>query len=580
MSESTGPDGSVDRLEGSQAWRFFLPLLLLAVAAGAEEENSRRGWLDRQLGSAESPAQIGRGAVPSDDELVSRGAVIGEILIRAENVFDPAREEEDKFLFRLANRLHVPTRSSVVEHKLLFREGDPYDPRVLRETGRYLRSLDYLYDARVVPVRYHGNRVDVLVVTRDVWTLSPGAGFERSGGENSFQLSLQEANLLGTGRFLELKYSDDPDRSTQRFRFVDTSLLGSRAELRLWYANTSDGHRRVFDLEQPFYALDSHWGAATKLISDQRQERIYRQGDIVQRFDHESTFGEIRGGLSKGLVGDRANRWLVGFTYDRDRFGSDDDSVAGLPIPLDRTLSYIWLGFESIEDEFIETRNMDQLARTEDWNLGTELRARLGWSSPTLGADKSQAIFSMAMRSGWQPGQGSNVFFSGYVDGRWGGEGHENVTVGGEMRFYLRNFGRHRLHATVRADAAWNLDPERQLLLGGDSGLRGYPLRFQDGDRRFLISLEQRFYTNWEVFNLIHVGAAVFLDMGRAWTTGEHFSGEDRPPDLGLLRDVGLGLRISSSRSAKGRMVHLDVAWPLDGDTDKIQWLITSRKTF
>lgn len=43
------------------------------------------------------------------------------------------------------------------------------------------------------------------------------------------------------------------------------------------------------------------------------------------------------------------------------------------------------------------------------------------------------------------------------------------------MRYFWRNFGRHQLLASMRADAAWNLDPENQILLGGDTGLRGYP---------------------------------------------------------------------------------------------------------
>ena len=147
------------------------------------------------------------------------------------------------------------------------------------------------------------------------------------------------------------------------------------------------------------------------------------------------------------------------------------------------------------------------------------------------------------------------------------------MQLGGELRYFLPTLGRHRLQIALRVDAAWNLDPERQLLLGGDNGLRGYPRRFLDGDRRFLLNVEQRFYTHWELFNLIHAGAAVFMDAGNAWYAG----GADSP---GLLKNVGLGLRLSSSRSAKGAMVHLDVAYPLDGDTDKIQWLVTSRETF
>ena len=241
-------------------------------------------------------------------------------------------------------------------------------------------------------------------------------------------------------------------------------------------------------------------------------------------------------------------------------------------------MSYPWIGFESVEDGYIEATNMDRLVRTEDFNLGTEIRGRLGFSATAWGGDEDQAVFSFDVRSGWEPADDQTLLVNGRAGGRWGEKGYENLTVGGELRYFLRTFRQHRLQIALRVDAAWNLDPERQLLLGGDNGLRGYPRKFQDGDRRFLLSLEQRFYTNWELFNLIHAGGAVFMDIGRAWYHGpERGSGDG---DLGVLKDVGLGLRLSSSRSAKGTMVHLDVAYPLDGDSDKIQWLVTTRETF
>ncbi len=567
-----------------------------AAAGGAELPADGDGsrWRTR-------PFADRRAAVPADEVLIANGATIGEIYVRTDDIFDPEQPGEDGFLFQLANRLHVTTRPAVVEQKLLFQPGDPYDPRLLQETARYLRSQEYLYDARIEPLRYRGNRVDILVTTRDVWTLSGGAGFERSGGENTFQMNLRESNFLGTGRFLDVKYIDDPDRSSSRFRFVDVGLFGSRAELRLWYASNSDGHRRIFDLERPFYALDSRWAGGTKLMSDQRLEKTYHQGEVSRRFYHERTFAEIRGGLSKGYSEGRARRWQWGYTYERNRFWDESqgpdrpeifpydplpfpfpvpyfpgDKGLSPPPPQERELSYLWLGVEEVEDRYIETRNMDQLQRTEDFNLGTEYRARLGFSSEALGGDQDQTVFAADVKSGFAPRSGHTMFVSGYAAGRWGSAGHENVQVGGELRYFLRDFGRHQLLATVRADAAWNLDPENQLLLGGDNGLRGYPFRFQDGDRRFQISLEQRFYTDWELFKLIHVGAAIFFDAGRAW----YDSGLQAGRDQGLLKDLGLGLRLSSSRSSDGQMVHLDVAFPLDGDTDKVQWLVTSKKSF
>ncbi len=587
-------------------WRARIVWLLATVgcvlAAGSVAAESAP---DGSRWRRSSPA---RGTVPGDDELLRRGAVIGEVYVQTDNVFDPEEPGQDRFLYRLANRLHVTTRPAVIERKLLFRRGDPYNPRVLQESERLLRSLDFLYDVWIEPIRYRGNRVDVLVRTRDVWTLGMGAGFERSGGENAVKLNLDESNLFGTGRFLDLKYTDDHDRSSSRIRFVDPALFGSRAELRLWYAENSDGHRYVFDLERPFFALDSRWAGAAHVISDRRIERIYRQGEVTESYHHESTFAEFRGGFSKGYRDSRTRRWLFGYTYERDRFWGEDGGIWPKPpdgpypepkdprprsqdkngddvpdpppvaeaiIPGDRALSYFWIGYESVEDRFFQTRNMDRIQRTEDFNLGLEVRARLGWSSPSWGGDENQAIFSAEVRSGFAPSAGSTIFVSGHASGRWGSGGHENIQTGGSVRCFVRTFRRHQLLATISADAAWNPDPENQLLLGGDNGLRGYPLRFRDGDRRFLISFEQRFYTDWELFDLVHVGAAVFADAGRAWY-------EDGPTgdDSGLLKNVGVGLRLGSSRSSRGQLVHLDVAFPLDGDSREIQWLVTSKSTF
>ena len=45
---------------------------------------------------------------------------------------------------------------------------------------------------------------------------------------------------------------------------------------------------------------------------------------------------------------------------------------------------------------------------------------------------------------------------------------------------------------------------------------------------------------------------------------------------------VGLGLRIGSSRSSRGSMIHLDLAFPLDGDPSikRTQWLVSTSDTF
>ena len=48
-----------------------------------------------------------------------------------------------------------------------------------------------------------------------------------------------------------------------------------------------------------------------------------------------------------------------------------------------------------------------------------------------------------------------------------------------------------------------------------------------------------------------------------------------------MLKDVGIGLRLSPSRSSGKSIVHFDVAFPLDGDDtiDSVQWLVTTKKS-
>jgi hypothetical protein len=50
----------------------------------------------------------------------------------------------------------------------------------------------------------------------------------------------------------------------------------------------------------------------------------------------------------------------------------------------------------------------------------------------------------------------------------------------------------------------------------------------------------------------------------------------------GILRDGGIGLRLGVTRSGLGNVIHLDVAFPLDGDStiSRVQYLVTTKQSF
>jgi hypothetical protein len=53
-------------------------------------------------------------------------------------------------------------------------------------------------------------------------------------------------------------------------------------------------------------------------------------------------------------------------------------------------------------------------------------------------------------------------------------------------------------------------------------------------------------------------------------------------PDAGILRDAGFGLRIGTTRSGLGNVIHVDVAFPIDGDPsiDRVQFLVETKQSF
>jgi hypothetical protein len=538
------------------AWR--LAALLLLVARGA---------------LAADAAQ----PIPSPAELEASGAIIGRINIAVGDVFDTSIRGEGGWLYRTANKLHINTRPYVIRGQLLFKPGEPYRQRLVQETERLLRANDYLYDASIVPVAYDGKVVDLEVRTRDVWTLNPGVSFSRKGGENTFGAQLQEDNLLGTGQSLAFEWNSNVDRESLSVSYFDPHFFQSFTRFAVTYADADDGKTKLLQLSRPFYALDVRRAAGIYLLDSQRNDTRYVLGDNVGEFEHREEYYEVFGGWSAGLQGRRVRRWTYGYTFERDGFAPDPLEPLGGPLPPDRELSYPWIGIDVVEDSFQERINQDQILRTEDVLVGLRASARLGYAAEAFGADRNALIASASLQNGADLRPGQSVFGSVSASGRVEDGQLVNGMLSAEGRFYWATSARSKFFAGVSGAAVEQLDQELQLTLGGDNGLRGYPLRYQAGTSRALLTLEQRYYTKWYPFRLFHVGAAAFFDMGRTW--GRDVTGAE---SIGLLKDFGIGLRLGSSRSSFGNVVHLDLAFPLDGDDDieSVQFLVQTKGSF
>lgn len=522
--------------------------------------------------AAQTPAGI-----PDFKALEAAGAAIGSVTIRVDDVFDTTSSEEDKALFRVANRLHINTRQSVIKSQLLFRSGDSFDRSLIAESARLLRRNRFFYDAAIEVVRYENNVADIVVSARDNWTLLPELSLSRTGGNTRYRYGVEEDNLLGTGSAVTIVRGEDENRSSLAFLFSDRNVGRSWVSLNLAYRDSDDGSASRLRIARPFFALGTKWSAGFDVFSDDREDPLFNLGNEVGRFRHEEQGAAVWFGWSKGLIDNWATRWSMGFVMSDNQFAPPDDLADLVVVPSARDLRYPYLRYERIENHFVVANNLNNLVLTEDIFLGTRFSMTLGLLSDAFGADRSGSIFDAGVQSSRGDPAGALLNFNARINGRVESGDVRNARLGASATYYRRQSPKRVFYARLSGVAGHELDLDQLLEFGGDSGLRGYPRAFGNGDSRALLTIEQRFYTDWYPFRLFRVGAAAFVDVGRVW--GEDATGfqDDR-----VLADAGIGLRLSSTRGNSNRVFHIDLAFPLrsDPNVDSVQLLVEAKRSF
>ena len=515
--------------------------------------------------------------VPSFAELEAAGAVIGEIRIDPQDIFDLDDPKENNVLFRLANRLHIHTRPGVIRRLLLFNSGEPVSVRLIEESERLLHANRHIYDVSIVPVAYHDGIADIEVKTRDTWTLDPGFSFSRAGGSNSSGISLKEYNLLGTGIALGVSRKSNVDRTGTEFSVSQAHAFDGWTSIDYSYAVLDDGKRQSVGLTRPFYALDTRWAAGASASQNERIDSIYSNGAISGQYRHRQDSAEVFGGWSAGLIDGWVRRYSIGLTYHDDAYGLDPLRIPPAQLPPDQTLVGPFVRFELVEDAFKKMRNRNQIGRSEYFQLGLASSVQLTRAETGLGASRNLWRYAGNVSDGFEFPSGQTLLVSGALSGQVGDGRGERQMLSASTSYYRPQGKRGLFFASATGSRLWNPDPGDQLLLGGDNGLRGYPLRYQSGDRLALISLEERVYTDWYLFRLLRVGGAVFYDGGRAWG-----GPNESTVNPGWLNDIGFGLRFFSVRSAFGTVWHVDFAFPLDADPGirSFQFLVKSKVRF
>lgn len=146
------------------------------------------------------------------------------------------------FVERIDIEGNTTTLDEVIRRQFTTVEGDPFNPREIRNAAERIRALGYFSDAQVDSRQGSSSEqviVDVNVEEQPTGSLSFGASYGVASGVG-FNASLNEANFLGRGQSVGLTISTASDEQQASFSFAEPYFLGRdlRFGFTTWYQVT------------------------------------------------------------------------------------------------------------------------------------------------------------------------------------------------------------------------------------------------------------------------------------------------------------------------------------------------------
>jgi outer membrane protein assembly factor BamA len=509
-------------------------------------------------------------AMPRPALLAPAGRVIASIKIESNNVFDTQAPPENKLLYRAANHVHIRTRERIILRELLFEVGDVYDPALIEETERNLRALPFIRRAEADAVVNKEGTVDVVVRTYDSWSLEVVASFKRAGGSTSVKAGVTEHNIVGEGKLGSAVFSRDGLAQSKSFGFQDPQFLHAKHLPFAMSAVQAPGVQNyLLSLNRPFYASIVPWSAGGTVSYNKTSVSTYDGRTLTGTASKSVGEAGINYGVAVATSTERTRRVTFGILEHRADFRGIPGAPPG-PVPGPEQMTFLQLGADWEELDFLTVRRIQKFTHDEDYNLGLAVLPLLAWAPfvRTLGSTESQFVPSVTATKGFTWADQLLLLNAGYASKYVNGFNSNRVASAGAS-YYIRGLKYQTLAFHSGLDLGWHLDPAAPLTLGEANGLRGYGLSAFSGDRRFLFNIEDRIFVWDELFRLLDVGTVVFYDSGYAWPSTSSVKLAD------LKNSVGLGLRVAPSRSADNTPVRIDVAYALNDNQTRSRWSLS-----
>jgi outer membrane protein insertion porin family len=217
------------------------------------------------------------------------------------------------------------TLDRVIRNRVEVVEGDPFNPREIRDSARRIRSLGFFQDVAVNARQGTAENqviVDVDVIEGPTGSLSFGANYNSDTGLG-LVASYKQSNFQGRGQSLSFNLSTAETNRNLSFSFAEPRLLGRdlRMGVNLSYA-TTDNENALYDTESLRFSP-----SLTFPVSENGRLTVLYAFDYADLTDVSASASQIIANeAAEGGVATHA----LGYTYSYDTRRSGLNPTAGV----------------------------------------------------------------------------------------------------------------------------------------------------------------------------------------------------------------------------------------------------------
>jgi len=449
--------------------------------------------------------------------------------------------------------IYQPTKITTINKYLTFKVGEKLDLVRVAESIRKLRAQKFIWDAKYKITRLDNCQVKVLVIVHDTFPFKPKISISRRSGANKSSIGITHTNLFGSGSKLQFDYKQGKLRDQKVLQYVNPNFGDNHYYFSGLYSDNSDGKESNLFIEMPFNEFDSDYQYGLSYQDFKGDLSIYNRSLVEQLISYQKQDNRIE--FATGSSGDfgmqqKRNFWTV---------SQDRANYQGLS-QLDRDVIRIGGKYQLYDVDYIEVKNIRNLAKTEDYNQGLTISFQAAYLYDRLSKTNGELI-GVSYNQNFLYDQWTLLQTDFSFEKQFFNNHLAEQQTKGRLQFNAFNKA-FSTSWNIKVEFELNQSPklENYIIMDEEFPIRGYPYGHRLGDSYASINIEKRWFNLAHYFGVIDIAMIAFYDAGFISVKDSAISNYNKES----LQSAGIGLRISPTKLTHNTIIHIDLAYPIN----------------